>query len=218
MFEFRQRRLLWFLCLCTQLVVLSCASVAEEDRYDSYSRMILKYFLAEGVICRHELFVATAQDDPDEILQVWMHLISSSSKNLSQCMTNAQLFATRTTRTGANLAAHCPTITIRWLLFDCGNKTTRCWTAFILLLYIIYRVLWTGTAFPKTCQPTGGSERSGVARLSHCWNVSRCMTQWRGAESKKPTVSHHTGGGPLSRWLIVGGVTSSPSLCISKAH
>ncbi|XP_075879993.1 elongator complex protein 4 [Nelusetta ayraudi] len=41
----------------------------EEDRYDSYSRMILKYFLAEGVVCRHELFVAAAQDDPDEILQ-----------------------------------------------------------------------------------------------------------------------------------------------------
>uniref|UniRef100_A0A8C2WP23 Elongator complex protein 4 n=1 Tax=Cyclopterus lumpus TaxID=8103 RepID=A0A8C2WP23_CYCLU len=42
----------------------------EEDRYDSYSRMILKYFLAEGVVCRHELFVAAAQDNPDDILQV----------------------------------------------------------------------------------------------------------------------------------------------------
>uniref|UniRef100_A0A8C6LFL2 Elongator complex protein 4 n=1 Tax=Nothobranchius furzeri TaxID=105023 RepID=A0A8C6LFL2_NOTFU len=40
-----------------------------EDRYDSYSRMILKYFLAEGVVCRHELFVAAAQDNPDDILQ-----------------------------------------------------------------------------------------------------------------------------------------------------
>lgn len=43
----------------------------EEDRFDSYSRMILKYFLAEGVVCRHELFVAAAQDNPDDILQVW---------------------------------------------------------------------------------------------------------------------------------------------------
>nr|XP_046240766.1 elongator complex protein 4 isoform X2 [Scatophagus argus] len=41
----------------------------EEDRYDSYSRMILKYFLAEGVVCQHELFVAAAQDNPDDILQ-----------------------------------------------------------------------------------------------------------------------------------------------------
>ncbi|XP_028299133.1 elongator complex protein 4 [Gouania willdenowi] len=41
----------------------------EEDLYDSYSRMILKYFLAEGVVCRHELFVAAAQDNPNDILQ-----------------------------------------------------------------------------------------------------------------------------------------------------
>ncbi|XP_072321218.1 elongator complex protein 4 [Eucyclogobius newberryi] len=41
----------------------------EEDRYDSYSRMILKYFLAEGVVCQHELFLASAQDSPDDILQ-----------------------------------------------------------------------------------------------------------------------------------------------------
>uniref|UniRef100_A0A3Q3WZK6 Elongator complex protein 4 n=1 Tax=Mola mola TaxID=94237 RepID=A0A3Q3WZK6_MOLML len=41
----------------------------EEDRYDSYSRMILKYFLAEGVVCQHELFVSAAQDNPDDILQ-----------------------------------------------------------------------------------------------------------------------------------------------------
>ncbi|KAK7913676.1 hypothetical protein WMY93_013887 [Mugilogobius chulae] len=41
----------------------------EEDRYDSYSRMILKYFLAEGVVCQHELFFGSAQDSPDDILQ-----------------------------------------------------------------------------------------------------------------------------------------------------
>ncbi|XP_029701657.1 elongator complex protein 4 isoform X2 [Takifugu rubripes] len=41
----------------------------EEDRYDSYSRMVLKYFLAEGVVCRHELFVSTAQESPDDLLQ-----------------------------------------------------------------------------------------------------------------------------------------------------
>lgn len=41
----------------------------EEDRYDSFSWMILKYFLAEGVVCQHELFLASAQDSPDDILQ-----------------------------------------------------------------------------------------------------------------------------------------------------
>uniref|UniRef100_A0A674BBU3 Elongator complex protein 4 n=1 Tax=Salmo trutta TaxID=8032 RepID=A0A674BBU3_SALTR len=42
----------------------------EEDRYDSYSRMLLKYFLAEGVVCGHELYVASALDHPNDILQV----------------------------------------------------------------------------------------------------------------------------------------------------
>ncbi|KAL1007708.1 hypothetical protein UPYG_G00090540 [Umbra pygmaea] len=41
----------------------------EEDCYDSYSRMLFKYFLAEGVVCGHELYVASAQDLPDDILQ-----------------------------------------------------------------------------------------------------------------------------------------------------
>ncbi|MBN3305323.1 elongator complex protein 4 [Amia ocellicauda] len=41
----------------------------EEDKYDSYSRMLLKYFLAEGVVCGHSLFIASARDHPDEILQ-----------------------------------------------------------------------------------------------------------------------------------------------------
>ncbi|KAI1904601.1 hypothetical protein AGOR_G00007300 [Albula goreensis] len=41
----------------------------EEDEYDSYSRMLLKYFLAEGVVCGHNLFIASAKDHPDEILK-----------------------------------------------------------------------------------------------------------------------------------------------------
>ncbi|XP_018618653.1 elongator complex protein 4 isoform X1 [Scleropages formosus] len=41
----------------------------EEDKYDSYSRMLLKYFLAEGVVCGHSLFLGSARDPPEEILQ-----------------------------------------------------------------------------------------------------------------------------------------------------
>lgn len=41
----------------------------EEDRYNSYSHMVLKYFMAEGVLCGHELFLASAQDHPDDTLQ-----------------------------------------------------------------------------------------------------------------------------------------------------
>uniref|UniRef100_A0A8C1RRY1 Elongator complex protein 4 n=1 Tax=Cyprinus carpio TaxID=7962 RepID=A0A8C1RRY1_CYPCA len=43
--------------------------LVEEDHYDSYSRMLLKYFLAEGVVCGHELFLASARDHPDDIMQ-----------------------------------------------------------------------------------------------------------------------------------------------------
>ncbi|XP_068615440.1 elongator complex protein 4 [Brachionichthys hirsutus] len=50
-------------------IAVGTVLLIEEDRYDSYSRMILKYFLAEGVVCRHELFVAAAQMNPDDILQ-----------------------------------------------------------------------------------------------------------------------------------------------------
>ncbi|XP_041131855.1 elongator complex protein 4 isoform X1 [Polyodon spathula] len=41
----------------------------EEDKYDSYSRMLLKYFLAEGVVCGHSLFIASSRDHPGDILQ-----------------------------------------------------------------------------------------------------------------------------------------------------
>ncbi|GCB74214.1 hypothetical protein scyTo_0003302 [Scyliorhinus torazame] len=43
--------------------------LVEEDRYESYSRMLLKYFVAEGIVCGHSLFIASARDHPEEILQ-----------------------------------------------------------------------------------------------------------------------------------------------------
>ncbi|GAA6089784.1 elongator complex protein 4, partial [Tachysurus ichikawai] len=41
----------------------------EEDEFDSYSRTLLQYFLAEGVMSGHELFIASAQDHPDDIIK-----------------------------------------------------------------------------------------------------------------------------------------------------
>ncbi|XP_069758928.1 elongator complex protein 4 isoform X3 [Narcine bancroftii] len=43
--------------------------LVEEDRYESYSRVLLKYFLAEGIVCGHSLFIASAKDQPELILQ-----------------------------------------------------------------------------------------------------------------------------------------------------
>ncbi|NXI63935.1 ELP4 protein, partial [Anseranas semipalmata] len=41
----------------------------EEDKYGVYSNLLFKYFLAEGVLCGHDLFVASAKETPDNILK-----------------------------------------------------------------------------------------------------------------------------------------------------
>ncbi|NXG52938.1 ELP4 protein, partial [Psilopogon haemacephalus] len=41
----------------------------EEDKYNLYSNLLFKYFLAEGVVCGHDLFVASAKEHPDNILK-----------------------------------------------------------------------------------------------------------------------------------------------------
>ncbi|XP_011360849.1 elongator complex protein 4 isoform X1 [Pteropus vampyrus] len=41
----------------------------EEDKYNIYSPLLFKYFLAEGIISGHTLLVASAKDEPAEILQ-----------------------------------------------------------------------------------------------------------------------------------------------------
>ncbi|XP_036619989.1 elongator complex protein 4 [Trichosurus vulpecula] len=41
----------------------------EEDKYNIYSNLLFKYFLAEGIVCGHTLLVASAKEDPDDILQ-----------------------------------------------------------------------------------------------------------------------------------------------------
>lgn len=42
----------------------------EEDKYGLYSHLLFKYFLAEGIVCGHDLFVASAKEHPDNILKV----------------------------------------------------------------------------------------------------------------------------------------------------
>ena len=45
-------------------------SCLEEDTYSSYARQLSKYFLAEGVVCGHALFLASAEPEPSNILKV----------------------------------------------------------------------------------------------------------------------------------------------------
>ncbi|XP_018423313.1 PREDICTED: elongator complex protein 4 isoform X2 [Nanorana parkeri] len=41
----------------------------EEDTYSTYSNLLLKYFVAEGVVSGHEIFVASSSEDPQRILK-----------------------------------------------------------------------------------------------------------------------------------------------------
>ena len=47
---------------------------AEEDKYGSYGHLLLKYFLAEGVMCNHSLFLASADTSTEHILKVNKYL------------------------------------------------------------------------------------------------------------------------------------------------
>ncbi len=44
--------------------------LSEEDVCGSYSRLLLKYFLAEGVMCGHSLLLASASENPEDIVKV----------------------------------------------------------------------------------------------------------------------------------------------------
>ena len=43
---------------------------SEEDTYGSYARQLSKYFLAEGVVSSHAIFLASAEPEPNNILKV----------------------------------------------------------------------------------------------------------------------------------------------------
>ncbi|XP_068117226.1 elongator complex protein 4 [Hyperolius riggenbachi] len=43
--------------------------IIEEDTYSTYSNLLLKYFLAEGVVSGHEVFIASASDNPQTLLK-----------------------------------------------------------------------------------------------------------------------------------------------------
>ena len=49
-------------------------NIPEEDILASYSRVLLKMFLAEGIMCGHALFLASASEDPVEMIKVQIHI------------------------------------------------------------------------------------------------------------------------------------------------
>ena len=50
-------------------------SYLEEDAFGSYARQLSKYFLAEGIVSSHAIFLASAEPEPDSILKVQIKII-----------------------------------------------------------------------------------------------------------------------------------------------
>jgi len=42
----------------------------EEDIHGSYGKLMLKYYIAEGVTNKHDIFLASAECNPESVLQV----------------------------------------------------------------------------------------------------------------------------------------------------
>ena len=47
-----------------------CNVFLEEDTFGSYARQLSKYFLAEGIVSGHAIFLASSEPDPSSILKV----------------------------------------------------------------------------------------------------------------------------------------------------
>ncbi|EDO39802.1 predicted protein [Nematostella vectensis] len=50
-------------------IAVGTVLLVEEDIYGSYARQLLKYFLAEGIVSGHSLFLASAELEPSAILK-----------------------------------------------------------------------------------------------------------------------------------------------------
>ena len=57
-----------YVILCINLVINLIFT--EEDTYGSYGKLLLRYYIAEGVINKHDIFFASADCKPESILQV----------------------------------------------------------------------------------------------------------------------------------------------------
>ncbi|XP_066494112.1 elongator complex protein 4 isoform X2 [Tiliqua scincoides] len=53
----------------------------EEDIYGIYSNLLFKHFLAEGIVCGHNLFIASAKEEPADILKEFPAPLLNTSVN-----------------------------------------------------------------------------------------------------------------------------------------
>ena len=69
------------MCLSPHLTFNNPFLIPEEDTYGSYARQLSKYFLAEGVVSGHAIFLASAEPDPGNILKVTENKTTMHCKN-----------------------------------------------------------------------------------------------------------------------------------------
>nr|CAD7602429.1 unnamed protein product [Timema genevievae] len=60
-------------------------TLIEEDTFGIYAKLLLKYFLSEGVMCRHSLLVASQDSDPKKMVKLYIRL--------SFCIFNVSIMA-----------------------------------------------------------------------------------------------------------------------------
>lgn len=58
-------------------------TLIEEDMYGKYSRTMLKYFVAEGVVSKHSIFIASQDSSPHEVMREIPAVIKSDPEKLT---------------------------------------------------------------------------------------------------------------------------------------
>ncbi|PIK57673.1 putative elongator complex protein 4-like [Apostichopus japonicus] len=81
----------------------------EEDTYGHHAHLLLRYFLAEGIMTDHQLFLASANEDPEKIL-----------KNLPYPVEGDKLLA-EDSKTGADMSSVSEPMKIAWR-YECLPK------------------------------------------------------------------------------------------------
>jgi len=56
--------------LILYIILMTNVIFTEEDVHNKYGKLVLKYFVAEGIINKHEIFFASAECKPESVLQV----------------------------------------------------------------------------------------------------------------------------------------------------
>ncbi|XP_041472160.1 elongator complex protein 4-like [Lytechinus variegatus] len=61
-------------------LVVGSVLLIEEDTFGSYANLLLRYFLAEGVMCGHGLMVASAEEQPKHLLKALPHPVDDDKE------------------------------------------------------------------------------------------------------------------------------------------